>query len=345
MNQIWHLAAQHGKQLSGSPHAVALVSIEAIPGARRSERITFVMRKEQTGQPVRTQLADGFLNQFGQQDVVHKQVVKQLSTHKNESTVVMHVNSKKSAITTAEWQQLQKYDTITKLKQELQAVVPTLSFEDAFRLQQGPDMISFMIRIKQCHADAWMTNSLLPCTLTPVGELAQQYRIIWEALPQTLSQLRAKYEALPGYRGAIVTTRGCGARFTLASHNQARTSAGLPPGEAFLIKGLPVELTFEQIQDLMGEMAWQATVLEDTRRTRGKTSTIRARAVQAPPSSIFRVAANSETYTLYITKVENREKMIPTKVEQPPRVGLKQRRGPLEGVSRLQLRHLQQRPR
>ena len=47
---------------------------------------------------------------------------------------------------------------------------------------------------------------------------------------------------------------------------------------------------------------------EDTRRTRGKTSTVRVRSLQEPPTSIYRVTVGHEAYNLYITKVETPEK-------------------------------------
>ena len=197
-------------------------------------------------------------------------------------------------------------------------LVPNLLYEDIFRMQSSEQRISFLVRIRRNVLSLWLQDETLPCSCTPLGEDVTSYRILWDKQIQTLAEGRKKYSAMSGFMGIVQTPKGLGARFRAGSFEAARESIGQPTGDNYLLKGIPVELPMQHIESLLMDMQWKATLLPESRRTRGRTAVIRARALQPPSSMIYRITSGPEAYTLAIEKQELHKKELKKPTSDPP---------------------------
>ena len=115
-------AAAHSKQLGGCKVAMGLVSIAPLQGARSSQRITFVLKRMKDGQAISSQVAEGFLNQYGPVEVRHTMPSQSLSlnlTKHEAATMVVAVQAKKSTVGPTEWAAMQQCATVADVKKAL----------------------------------------------------------------------------------------------------------------------------------------------------------------------------------------------------------------------------------
>ena len=313
------VARQHAAQLQGTSATVALLSVQPLETAKHTEKLHFLLLKDRPGASATQQVVEGFLNQFSDTRVRHMQQVGQLRVSKGEpSTVVISVQAVKATVSGSEWQSLSKCTTISALKAALASVAPALSYEDLFKIQVTPDRVTFLARIRKSALSSWLLADTLPCTCVPLGDSMDQFKVLWDKSVTTLGDLRMKYSSLRGYAGAVQTAKGLGARFRAAEYDHARASTGLPEGEAWILKGIPIDLPVEHLESMLQDMQWSAVIQADTRQTRGRTASVRARATHPPPATLYRVAVGDEAFTIHIAQPAPRKRPVKETKQEPP---------------------------
>ena len=88
------------------------------------------------------------------------------------------------------------------------------------------------------------------------------------------AQTRQRYSHIAGFRGVVATPRGLGARFVASKLQEARTSAGLEPGDVFTVFGIPLEVAESEMESILTDLNWPAKVIDNSRRVRGRTDTL-----------------------------------------------------------------------
>ena len=61
----------------------------------------------------------------------------------------------------------------------------------------------------------------LPLAFAPVGELGQEYKLIWEKDAKSYADLRHRCSEIPGYSGIVESRDGLGVRVRCAQHTNA----------------------------------------------------------------------------------------------------------------------------
>ena len=74
----------------------------------------------------------------------------------------------------------------------------------------------------------------------------------------------------------------------------------------------------QHITTLLEDLKWKATPLPESRRTRGRTATIRVRAEQPPTSMLYRITSGAEAYTVHIEKAEPKPRVPKPTPTEPP---------------------------
>ena len=313
-------AQQHGRQLTGAKGAVALLSVQPLAAARRTERITFVIQRKKPGEHATQQVVEGYLSQFGTHDVLHVHAAQQVTARQGEpTTLVLSVLAAKSTVSKEEWDKIRSCSDIPSLRKALANAAPNMLYEDVFRLQVTESKVSFLVRIRKSMLQMWLQAEGLPCTSTPLGEDNMNgFKILWDKQAVTLADVRTKYQAVRGFTGVVQTPKGLGARISQEFFDTARSASALPTANSYLLKGIPVEMPVQHITTLLEDLKWKATPLPESRRTRGRTATIRVRADQPPTSMLYRITSGAEAYTVHIEKAEPKPRVpkpIPT---EPP---------------------------
>ena len=80
----------------------------------------------------------------------------------------------------------------------------------------------------------------------------------------------------------------------------ARKTAGLAPGNVFLVHGLPSDFSEQDLEPVLAEAGWRVSVVPYSRRTRGQISVVRVRSETEPPKRLMKVVTAGEIVTLQI---------------------------------------------
>ena len=298
---------------------MALLSVQPLPTAKATTKLHFVLLRGKPGERTTQQVVEGFLNNFGPEPVRHLQHVEQLQASKGApTTVVVSVLAAKSTVSASEWASISKCSTISALKAALASEAPNLVYEDLFKLNVQDQKVTFLARIRQSALSTWLQAEGLPCTVVPLGDSIEQFRVLWDKGVSTLSELHQKYKALRGFSGAVQTPKGLGARFRQADYDSARQATGLDMGESWVLRGIPVDMPLQHIDSLLADMKWKAVVQPESRRARGRTAQVRVRATAEPPAFLYRVATGSEAYTIHVSKPLPRTRVQKSEEISPP---------------------------
>ena len=312
-------AEQAAKQLKSAVGAIAILSVRPLPEARSTSKVTFLMSRPRRGDNPVKSVVHGYLGQFGTVPVAHTQPIAHITPTKGEpSTVVLSILATKSTIKPEEWTMIRKCTDVSSVKKALTATVPNPLYEDVFRLQTGEQKVSFLVRVRKSVLALWLSDEKLPCTCAPLGEYMQSYRILWDRQETLLQAMRDKYRDLPGFAGIVQTTKGMGARIQASRFGDAQLTVGQDAGENYLVKGIPVEMPVAHLETLLADMKWEATVQADSRRTRGRTATVRVRAKRAPSTTLFQVLAGEQSFAVHVEKIEPKPRREKEQPSEPP---------------------------
>ena len=190
--------------------------------------------------------------------------------------------------------------SVEAVKKYLKTSLPEAKVEDAFRVRQEGDSYSCLVRIPTEQAALWMKAKSLPFAVSPLGEHAQAFRVIWDRDCGLLSEITAKYSARDRFMGPVLTQKGIGARFNQAQADAAKVQSGLPAGESYLILGVPHDMREPELQAILQDTGWTVTILPQTRRVRQRRAQYVLKAPSPPPKTILKLKTGQEVTTLQI---------------------------------------------
>ena len=230
------------------------------------------------------------------------------------TTVVLRARTQAEVLEPTQWAQCRKWTGPADIKKFLKEQRADLHIEDIFRVQIDPKEATFLIRVHSRQEREWLRAEQMPLSFSPTGEGLQKFRVVWDRETGTLQALQKKYAHLEGFSGPVLSTRGLGARFQEEKYQQAREKAGLAIGQAYLITGLQVENSEQDVIDLMKECSWTVQPIPGSKRIKGRMSQVKVRAVQAPPRTVIRITTGREISTVYIQEQQPQQ---PKTVQKP----------------------------
>ena len=293
---------------------MGLVTISPIGEHDQIERVTFLLEEKQ-GTQVREKVVTGWLQTFGKGKIQYQgRIYTAQRKAKPASTQVLALYSRKKAITEEEWRMIQKMTTASAIRKQIIASGKDLPLEDAFKIEQNGGHFSCLIRVPRDSAIKWMLAKV-PFTASPLGSDADSYKVLWDREGCTPEELREKFKGLPGYTGPVLTQRGGGARVLKANINAAKEMSGQIQGDAYIFRGVPTDLLEEELEELLKETGWEATILAHTRRVRFRKAQYTVKACKEPPETVLRIQSDQEITTLQISPYEARKPQ--PKQEQP----------------------------
>ena len=87
------------------------------------------------------------------------------------------------------WQKVRGCGTAKAIREALQLTHAPQTVIDIFQIRCTDDEVSLKVRILTSDLQAWMTATL-PFSVNPVGEIAEQHKIVWDPSVQTLTEAR-----------------------------------------------------------------------------------------------------------------------------------------------------------
>ena len=289
------------KQLTGTKQAVGIISIQPLSGAVHVEKQTIEIVETQSDKPDRIKVVGAFINSFSQHIIRYTGSIAEITrTSKPTTTMVLRARTQVSAVEKDQWAKCRKLTTPAEWRKFLKEKRSDLHVEDIFRLESTPTDISFMIRIHSQQEDEWLKGLQLPLSLSPTGDNLQKYKVTWDREATTLETMHKKFGQIPGFSGVVLSSKGLGARVKEALYQDARQKAGLAVGKVFLITGLPVDHSEQDIVTLMSECKWQVQAIPGSRKVKGQMTQVKVRAEADPPKTVLRVSSDREIYTLHI---------------------------------------------
>ena len=298
-------ASRHARQLCGTQNQIGLVTTQALDLYKHQQRLTFVLIEEGEDGIERDKVVQGYLSSFGQtpiryladsQPIVSKVIPR--------STMVLRARCKKTACTPKEWGELTKLTTPQQFRKYLEQHRPDLQVSDLFRIEKDDLTMSWLIRIPQTQMKAWLISDKLPFCHLPVGPDVDSFRIIWDRETETLPQIRAKYEGVPGFLGPVLAAKGNGARFGEKDIDRARQQSGLPVGTVYHLMGVPVEYQPEDVVPLLAELGWCTTLMPGWRRVKNELAQYKVRATTPPPREVLRIQQDGEILTFSCSRAQ-----------------------------------------
>ena len=118
------------------------------------------------------------------------------------------------------------------------------------------------MRLKCSDVRQWVKNEALGALVSPLGEEADKYKIIWDKETHSAAEVKSKYGSLTGYSGVATSGRGVGARFETDYANTARQAAGIPQGDLYQVATLPVDMGADDLRTIAKEGQWEVAVLD-----------------------------------------------------------------------------------
>ena len=305
-------AQAHARQLCGTSQAIALVTVALLELYRTQKKITCTLIEQNgTGQK-RERIVTAWLQNYGGQEVAHHDQVATVHVKQTTSTtVVVRARVKRAAITKQEWTSIHDKKTPVEIRKMLLAARKDLVIEDVFRLETTEADCTWLMRIQEQQLPQWLKYHDLPISFIPLGPSNDKFAIIWDKELTLMKELRAKYEQLPGYAGIVLTQTGAGARVVKEKVNDARRMAGLQAGHLYVIQGLPVDYSEQDLVPLMADLGWVISIVPFTRRTRGPVAQIKIRSETPPPKTVIRMVTSHEVITLQV-----REARMPERQEK-----------------------------
>ena len=218
------------------------------------------------------------MQNYGGQEVAHHDQVATVHVKQTTSTtVVVRARVKRAAITKQEWSNIHDKKTPVEIRKMLLAARKDPVIEDVFRLETTEADCTWLMRIQEQQLPQWLKYHDLPISFTPLGPSNDKFAILWDKELTLMKELRAKYEQLPGYAGVVLTQTGAGARVLKEKVNDARRMAGLQAGHLYVLQGLPVDYSEQDLVPLMADLGCVVTIVPFTRRTRGPVAQIKIR--------------------------------------------------------------------
>ena len=295
------VAQIHARQLLNSKHVVGLLTIAPIGVHASVEKLTFILQEQQSGMPSREKVVTGYLQSYGPKRVEYKgKIFTAERASAPPTTQVLALYTRKTAIEDKQWKELHEISSVPALKKQLNQYLPEAKLEDVFRIKQEGESYSCLVRIPREQAQMWMQAKTLPFTASPLGNDAQDFKVLWDRECKKLGAVVEEYSSLDEYRGAVLTQKGIGARFSKEQADAAKAQSGIPMGDSFLILGVPHDMREPELQTVMQEMQWQCTILPQTRRVRQRRAQYVIKAQTPPPQAILRLKTGSEVTTLQI---------------------------------------------
>ena len=255
-----------------------------------------------------------------------------VTLQKNPKALVLKSSSDASVVTsvTVELEQLDgsarttlqskiKGEAVTELRKYLPSQLQA-SVLDAWRPTLKDNMLSLLIRVKENGMQDLMKQSgNHNLWVDAPYALRDGMRILW--LKQGHGSERKVFDktealqyltTLSEHSGLIVKDGVYGVRMSKELSDTQRAEFQLSPGDAYVIKGVPVAMTPEDLQDLLEQIGWgDVAVQPRTMISRGKVATWRARAVNDPPLWAAPVQIGKEDwFTIRIEKQQEKEKRI-----------------------------------
>ena len=128
-------AEKWARQLKGTQHEVAVVSIQPLQQAIHVEKATIEL-KEKQGDTERSKVVTAFINSFGQQIIRYgQQVGEVVRKSAPTTTVVLRARTQAAAVSPEQWKACRKWTGPNEIKQFLKAQRPDLHVEDVFRAE------------------------------------------------------------------------------------------------------------------------------------------------------------------------------------------------------------------
>ena len=310
-------AEDMARAIGRSQCAVAILSIRPLLQARDTEPITFrTISVDQNGRQ-RERALTGVLNQMGEKSVQYREMVMKIGSLTNDATSMrIHLRAEAARMTSAQWDQVSaiadKRAWMDFMKDK------KLTTIDCWDIRRQAGVWTAAVRIRKRDMEAWLAEPL-PATISLPPETADNYRVHWDSEVKDLTGARTRFAELPGYAGVIFGKTSIGVRIIEAEHDNAMTWLGRTPGQAYEIRGAPVDSSAEMIEDLIAQMHWTAT-LTGGRRVYRNQATYRVKSLVPPPCEVVRSNFAGEIVQVQIAKVIYRRehKDIPAKQVQAP---------------------------
>eukprot|EP00971_Amphidinium_carterae_P351914 6492335-Amphidinium_carterae.2 len=185
---------------------------------------------------------------------------------------------------------------------------------DVFKLSRvSGRWINALLRVKNTHVDEYLRVSGVGALwLNTPRHLTDSSRVIWmkeagsSTVPMPLDEVRTKHSLLPQPLGIVAKPGGTSSvwsyaiRVRVQDYQAAQRMLAVDPKETFYIRGIPTGVTEKDMQEIISQMQWDATVVEGSRRVfRGKAS-MAAKAGAPPSVAHCTVRIDSEHVHLHI---------------------------------------------
>ena len=300
-----------------SQHPIAVVAPVKVQnldvGMMPPREITVEVVKvtEQGEQPQRLR---AFLYNLTTSNVVQLQTMKALQLRTSvDDTLVTSVQIETAALDAAARTQLQskvRGEAIAELRKYLPRELQQ-SVLDAWRATLRGTTLSMLIRLR---------TSVLPAALRYSGQRGiwidvpfahrEQWRILWlkdgfgeHKRLYTKEEAIAYLQELPDHGGLIQKDDTFGIRVSKELSDAKRPELNLTPGDAYFLKGAPISLSVEDLQDLVDQIPWTDARLQVRSMTaRGKLAQWKIRALADPPVWAVPVQCGADWHTLRFEK-------------------------------------------
>ena len=123
---------------------------------------------------------------------------------------VLRLTAKKKILNQSSWDELAALQTAMDVKKYLKTKKPELVLEDAFQHRRDDHEQTLLVRIRSSQRDDWLIGAEWDWLATPMGPLADENRVIWDAELHGIDEMKQRYQRLPGYRGIIANQKGLG---------------------------------------------------------------------------------------------------------------------------------------
>eukprot|EP00971_Amphidinium_carterae_P348546 6490552-Amphidinium_carterae.1 len=222
------------------------------------------------------------MNQFSERPVLHNYRLKTITAKKSDltTTVLSFYASSKY---------VNDYDKIKHLKttQAMNEYLKPcgLSAVDVFRVQSDPGSINGLVRVSATLVRKFMLNEDIQISFSVVGDNGTTFKMMWDSDLTTVSEARQRYKHLPGFAGVAQTARGLGIRVEARSFEEAARMVGKPVGTLYKIAGVPIHLGADEVEEIVLDLGWDASIVPNGRRVFKGAATWLLRAT-APPDEV-----------------------------------------------------------
>eukprot|EP00971_Amphidinium_carterae_P302710 6014947-Amphidinium_carterae.2 len=310
-------AAQLAKQLQYVRVPTAVITVSALDQAEHCERVGCRLLKS-SGQSRKEVFVNAYLCNFGKVHV--QQLDKHTHSVKTElaTTTVIALQAQASWISDQAWTRVAKLQHPKHVKEALQEMKVQLEVVDCFRLERTNTSFRCLLRVRQADLKKWLKLTHLPVMIAPAAP-TEGYRVLWSTDATTLQDIIESYGSLFGFAGVATKKTGeLGARFDEVSYHAARQSCGLVSGNLYHCAGVPVEMSGDQLLDILQETGWNPSLIPFSRRSFGSSCTYRVRALTEPPKNVFRICHNSMVSHVHVSPVVRAQTATAAKPEVIP---------------------------